>query len=102
MPHLGGVNHEGHPTGLRVSHQQVDKSCHGSNTLNQAVIHINVQQVSTLLYLIVEGLESQTLGSQGGLLSHISTSILNPKKVTGILHDGTYLHALSYHIQDCM
>ena len=48
---LGGVDHEGHAADLGVAHQQVDELGHGAHALNQPIIHVDVQQVGTLLHL---------------------------------------------------
>ena len=50
-PHLGGVDHEGDAARFWVGHKQVDKAGHGSNALYQPVIHVDVQDIRTLLHL---------------------------------------------------
>jgi len=49
---LGRVDHEWHTADLRVRHQQVHKLGHGAHALNQAVVHVDVQDVRALLHLL--------------------------------------------------
>lgn len=53
--HLGGVYHEGDSASLGISNQQIYKARHSSNALYEAIVHIDVQKVSTLFNLRMKG-----------------------------------------------
>mmetsp|Transcript_656 Transcript_656/g.1781 ORF Transcript_656/g.1781 Transcript_656/m.1781 type:complete len:563 (+) Transcript_656:3249-4937(+) len=44
---LAAVNHERHTADLRVCNQQIDKPGHGVHAVDQAVVHVDVQNVGT-------------------------------------------------------
>ena len=48
---LAAVNHEGDAADLGVANTEVDKLGHGRQAINEAIIHIDVQNVSSLLDL---------------------------------------------------
>ena len=44
---LGAVDHEGHAADFWVSHQQVDEAGHGSQAVDQAIVHVQINDICT-------------------------------------------------------
>mmetsp|Transcript_911 Transcript_911/g.1852 ORF Transcript_911/g.1852 Transcript_911/m.1852 type:complete len:226 (+) Transcript_911:158-835(+) len=49
---LGGIKHERHFGNLWISHSNLDKLLHGSQTIQETIININVNYMGTILHLL--------------------------------------------------
>mmetsp|Transcript_14896 Transcript_14896/g.37859 ORF Transcript_14896/g.37859 Transcript_14896/m.37859 type:complete len:315 (-) Transcript_14896:627-1571(-) len=76
---FGRIDHEGNLAHIRLGDQEVDEFGHGRNSIDEAIVHVDVQNIRTLLHLLpcyCQGL--LVVSIHDGLLVHYGASNIAP------------------------